>query len=329
MRMNRIKVSGASAVYHCIARVVAGQRLLGEVEQEVLRRQLWRVAGFSGAEVLSYCILSNHLHVLVRVPFLEGEALSRAEILRRYAILYGDGDAPEMPDTAVLAAIFEDPESEKSIFWENRLRTRMNDVSEFMKTLKQRFTIWYNHTHGRFGTLWSERFKSMLIEDHPPTLAVVAAYIDLNPVRAGIVEDPADYRFSGYGEAMGGQAEAQRGLASVVGQKEWAAAATDYRLVLFGKGADGRIGEQACIPREKVLEVLGQGGKVPVAQALRCRMRFFSDGVVLGSSAFVLEMASRFGSAARRKRRSSPTSLPIEQSTSLVILRRPRGRAYD
>ena len=56
------------------------------------------------------------------------------------------------------------------------------DVSIFMKELKQRFSIQYNRTHGRFGTLWAERFRSVLIEGRPLALQTVAAYIDLTSI---------------------------------------------------------------------------------------------------------------------------------------------------
>ena len=49
----------------------------------------------------------------------------------------------------------------------------------------------------------------------------MAAYIDLNPVRAGMVEDPADYRWSGYAEAMAGKARSRRGLGRIIGQMAW------------------------------------------------------------------------------------------------------------
>ena len=88
----------------------------------------------------------------------------------------------------------------------------MWDVSVFMKLLKQRFTQWFNQQWGRKGTLWEERFKSVLVEGAGEVLATMAAYIDLNPVRAGIVKDPADYRWCGYAEATAGSRRAQRGL---------------------------------------------------------------------------------------------------------------------
>ena len=84
-----------------------------------------------------------------------------------------------------------------------RFTKRMHNLSEFMKTLLQRFTRWFNRTHHRTGTLWEDRFKSVIVEGGTAA-RTMAAYIDLNPVRAGMVEDPADYRWSSYGEAVGG-----------------------------------------------------------------------------------------------------------------------------
>lgn len=304
MRQARMKVEGMTGVYHCITRTVAGERLLDAGSKEVLRKMLWQVAGFCGVEVLSYCLMSNHFHVLVRVPE-QGEEVSREELLRRYRILYAAGHSPTHPEPGVLAAIFDTGEPEEVARWEDRLRRRMGDVSEFMKTLKQRFSVWYNKSHGRFGTLWAERFKSVIVEDDPVSLKVVAAYIDLNPVRAGLVEDPADYRWSGYGEAMGGKSRAQAGLTAVVGGREWSSAGDEYRMVLFGKGGNARV-DEGMIPREKVVEVLSAGGRVPRASLLRCRVRYFSDGAVLGSQEFVsaigagLQRRSRAGARRRR-----------------------------
>ena len=70
---------------------------------------------------------------------------------------------------------------------------RMYDLSEFMKGVQQRFTRWFNRVHERTGTLWEQRFKSVIVEGGTAA-RVMAAYIDLNPVRAGMVADPADSR---------------------------------------------------------------------------------------------------------------------------------------
>ena len=84
-----------------------------------------------------------------------------------------------------------------------RFTYRMHNLSEFMKTLLQRFTRWFNRTHQRTGTLWEERYKSVIVESGIAA-RTMAACIDLNPVRAGMNSDPAEYRWSSYGEAVGG-----------------------------------------------------------------------------------------------------------------------------
>ena len=97
-----------------------------------------------------------------------------------------------------------------------RVLARMWDMSAFMKLLKQRFTQWYNRRQGRKGTLWEERFKSVLVDGAGDVLATMAAYIDLNPVRAGLVEDPKDYRWCGYAEAVAGGRAARAGIQLVM-----------------------------------------------------------------------------------------------------------------
>jgi putative transposase len=134
-----------------------------------------------------------------------------------------------------------------------RLMRRMNDLSEFMHELKQRFTEWYNATHGRKGggTFWSDRFKSVLVEGRCKPLSTVAAYIDLNPVRAGMVEDPKDYRWCGYAAGLSGVGLARDGIREVVRQflavynkhESQVSVMGMYRVILFGKLDKGRPGK--------------------------------------------------------------------------------------
>ena len=60
-----------------------------------------------------------------------------------------------------------------------------------------------------------------MVEEEERALRTMAAYTDLNPVRAEMVSDPADYRWSGYAEAMAGKARARRGLVRIMGQIAW------------------------------------------------------------------------------------------------------------
>jgi REP element-mobilizing transposase RayT len=291
MRKARIKVAHLTAVYHCISRIVGEEYLLDDGCKETFRCYMWQQADFAGLQILTYCLMTNHIHILLRV--LAPSEISDTELIERVQALYG----PEARETLRLR---EDLERRGKIprKTRERLLKRMGDVSAFMKELKQRFSRWYNQSHKRFGTLWAERFKSVLVEDESEALRTVAAYIDLNPSRAGF-GDPKDYRFSGYGEALGGDARARAGLLKVMGAADWAKGAAEYRIRLYVEG--GKAGESGKVvfDRAEILKVVRAGGVIGCGEALRLRIRYFGDGLVLGSEAYVngifQEFRSHFG----------------------------------
>jgi hypothetical protein len=167
---------------------------------------------------------------------------------------------------------------------------RMWDLSQFMKTLKQRFTSWFNRQHGRRGTLWEERFKSILVEDGHAA-RTMAAYIDLNPVRAGMVDDPKDYRWCSYGEAVAGKKRSREGLQRVMFEAgaetsavelaaeeliSWRKASHHYRQILY-----------LALNRDDAHPEPGEAPPLSEAEALLCRMRAMIDGMALGTGPFV------------------------------------------
>ena len=74
--------------------------------------------------------------------------------------------------------------------WRERQMRRMYSLSDVMGCVKQRFTRWHNAKTARRGTIWEERLESMVVEEEERALRTMAAYIDLNPVRAGIGGGP-------------------------------------------------------------------------------------------------------------------------------------------
>jgi hypothetical protein len=203
----------------------------------------------------------------------------------------------------------------------------MHDLSEFMKGLLQRFTSWFNRTHDRTGRLWEQRFKSVLVEEGVAAKAM-AAYIDLNPVRAGIVEDPADYRWSSYAEALAGGKKARAGLVralrvrdselredSAAGEEDgsfasekkriakgagrWAQGGygKSYRTLLLGKGVEKKIearvvrkGMSVAKAEQELASLAGRSADVSISKMIRHRVRYFSDGVAVGGRDFVDEV---------------------------------------
>jgi len=247
---------------------------------------IWQVADFCGVEVLTYCIMSNHFHVLIQVPCVD--SVSDAELLRRFKVLYPKPTKYQVTSFAEIERLLRAGGDDASDV-RQKLLARMGDLSEFMKTVKQRFSIWYNRHHNRYGTLWADRFKSVLVEGEGNPLQTMAAYIDLNPVRAGVVDDPKDYRFCGYAEAVAGVVEAKKGLIHIWsdrGAKRVNSALRMHRMLIFGKHAS--TPGLSEMTRERALKVLDQeDGELPKSVMLRCRVRYFTDGAILGSAEFV------------------------------------------
>lgn len=302
MRIRRLKAPTAHPVayYHCISRVVNRDFVLGSTEKERFIQIMREYEAFCGVRVLTYCILSNHFHILLEVPKRPDALPEAGKILRKMGQLSGTAMSAERARQQL--EVFRqagDVAGEKAFL--ERICALMWDVSCFMKLLKQRFSQWFNRMHDRKGTLWEERFRSVLLEGAGDVLTTIAAYIDLNPVRAGLVEDPKDYRWCGYGEAMGGGVLAIEGLCAVItGGDEVrdrgtpsTEALAEYRVRLFGQGeeregtsVEGRPLRKG-FSRETVLEVVKAGGKLSLPEYLRLRVRYFTDGGVLGTRGFV------------------------------------------
>ncbi len=299
-------------VMHVVDRVVGRQKLLGTEEKEYFRRLMRRLARFTGLEVITWACLDNHWHLLLRIPNeVEGAALraelSEEALLERMERAFSPEYIEETKRRLVQFRREGKPEIAESIL--RRLREQTFDVSMFMHMLKRRFSAWYNKRHGREGTLWQGRYKSVLVEDEEDVVLRMAAYIDLNAVRAGLVKDPKDYRWCGYAEAVSGSPEARNGIASVVrdttGEESvcWEEASAVYRDWLFDAGVEVRDGEgnltRRGVSAEEIEAVRAAGGKLSAAQLLHCRVRYFTDGVAIGSKAFVESVfqahRSRFG----------------------------------
>ncbi|MDP3849660.1 MAG: transposase [Luteolibacter sp.] len=314
------------AIYHCISRAVDKRFAFEGKDKEQFRTYMRMYENFSGCRVLSYCLMSNHIHLLLEVPPMPRSGFSDEQLVARIRAIYNDAQVAEVAKELIEA---------RKVVAEGRVRDgeayvleiherftyRMHDLSEFMKGLMQRFTQWYNRSHERRGNLWEETFKSVVVEDGVAS-RTVAAYIDLNPVRAGIVEDPADYRWSSYGEATGGGGmgkgkKARAGLVrAIMADKGWEAhechwagrVSREYRM-LFLQQAEERA-EETINPQGELetkmlrkgmnpvqataqLERLESRRDVALAQVLRWRVRYFTDGAVIGSRGFVDDLFSR------------------------------------
>jgi putative transposase len=79
-------------------------------------------------------------------------------------------------------------------------------IPQLMQSVGRRYVRKFNVRHGRTGTLWEGRYRSTVIQPEPYLLPCMV-YLDLNPVRAGIVAEPGDYPWSSYRHYTGGHAD--------------------------------------------------------------------------------------------------------------------------
>jgi putative transposase len=307
MRRARLKVAEDREVgyYHCLSRVVERRFILEEVEKEHFVALMRECEAFCEVAVLTYCVMSNHFHILVEVPRRPEKLPGAEEMVAKLRRLSGHQNVGAVEQRCQMYREAKDEAGEAAYL--GGFHARMWDVSGFMKLLKQRFTQWYN---GRTG------------------------YIDLNPVRAGMVRDPKDYRWSGYGEAMAGRRRAQEGLRKVAGALRhgvtgsFGEALEVYRMHLYTAGseegesldAEGRA-VRGALSREAVTEVMKQKGRVPMASFLRCRVRYFCDGAVLGSKDFVEGLFRQYRDRFGPNRRSGARRLKGLAGEGLYALR--------
>ncbi|MEO0415019.1 MAG: transposase [Verrucomicrobiota bacterium] len=318
MRQLRIIPEGKFRV-HTVTRTVNRQFFFGDKEKTVILKILRNLERALDVKVLGYVLMSNHTHLLLEVPDRETlTPLTEESLFEKFSHLY-DGayllDLRQQFDRAR-------KQSRKPETLQKRINEilapfeeRRGNLSLFMKEFKQRITLYINKKNDRTGTLWEGRFKSVLIGDDELSLMTVAAYIDLNPVRAGLVKRPEDYRWCSYSEALAGGEKAQLGLQSMMVeglrdnrfQNDWKQTQARYRQFLFEEGeeiaGDPDVGqkERKGMTCESVNAVIEAKGEVSISQQLRHKVRYFTDGAMIGTEAYINDMFEKHSEAFKRQ----------------------------
>ena len=307
MRRPRVKVDG-EGFYHVVSRIGGRRFLIDETEKGILLGMIRGAAAFSGVEVYTYAVMSNHFHLLVRVP--RRREVSDKELEQRMLALYGPGKFNKIQEKwARWTRRHQESrvEDEKA-----RMRKRMFDLSQFCKTFKEAYTQDYNKRHDNTGTIWEGRFKSILLEGSFRALTTVAGYMHLNPVRAAIVERPEEAKWTGYGAGCHGDALARAGLqglaARVYGTKPsettWERARAVCAEAIGGKlpAPDGAVSGT-----DDVIETDAKGRPVRAGSLkalLARRSAGFVQGLALGGDRFLKRVAGSLPKRVRRRAES-------------------------
>jgi len=284
-RIARIKVKGEPAVYHVMSRTALDGFVMEDVEKDFLLNLIRRLSRLYFAEIIGFCLMGNHFHLLCRMHL--GSEYTDKQIKKRYKDFFKgneDNKDRELTDGQV-----------------DYFRAKWEDLSEFIRDAKQGFSRFYNKRHNRRGFFWSERFKSVIV-DNGDTLINCLAYIDLNPFRAGIVEKPEEYRWSSIGYHVQRNNEDQF-LSLDLGLKEFghknpSERLRHYRRFLYEKGGIVDIEKE----REREFEL-------NKFDRFQYRTRYFIDSGILGSKEFVERMYQQFKHIFSSKHEKRPKAI--------------------
>jgi len=323
MRTRRMKVpEGQDGIYHCHSRAVDGQYIFDSRGKAEFLRRMWRVAEFLSIQILAYSVMDNHFHQMVLAP---GRVeLTNEQLLERLRVYYGERSPKYTQFRKAVAKGDKSPDMLRTQYmW------RMGNISEFEKSLKQGFSTWYNNLQERRGTLWMERFGSTIAEDDPIATIPMAAYIDLNAVRAGIVDDPKDYLHCGYAAALAGKESCREGIKRIMQMDSWQEASRQYRIYLMQQGHMEVPGKAGTVRRDLLLKTLKAEGQLPVHQLLRLKVRYFTHGLVLGSEKYVEEFFQQYRSHFGERRKTGARPIKAIPNSGLHVLRDLRKSVFS
>jgi putative transposase len=303
-RIPRMVIDDKTTVYHVMSRSALDGFPLGDIEKDFMLDLIRRYAALYFVEILGFCLMGNHFHILVKT--LPEYKFSDQDIKRRYVSFYGD------------ERVFADGIVPS-------LREKLSNLSEFVREIKVGFARYYNKRHNRRGYFWGDRFKSVIV-DRGETLVNCLAYIDLNPLRAGIVSRPEDYRWNSLGYHVQTN-NRDNFLSTDFGLKEFNVESEKerirrYRRYVYEAGAINR-------PEEGKTKVIGnrilekerkREFELNRNDRFRYRTRYFTDSGVIGSKEFVSKTYMRFKHHFNSKNEKKPK--PVEGLSGVYSLKR-------
>jgi putative transposase len=303
-RTSRLIISDEKAVYHVMSRTALDGFPLEDVEKDFMLDLIKRFSALYFTEILGFCLMGNHFHLLVKM--VPEHRFTDDQIKKRFEAFYGD--SREFAEGHIP-------------YW----REKLSSLSEFIREIKVGFARYYNRRHNRRGYFWGDRFKSVIV-DKGETLINCLAYIDLNPVRAGLVDRPEEYRWNSIGYHL--QAKNKDRFLStdfgleefnVRGQKE---RIRRYRRYLYEAGAIDRPDKMQAevIDPKVVAKERKKDFEISRINRFRYRTRYFTDSGIIGSKEFVAENYQRFKHLFYSKHEKKPK--PIKGLEGMYSLKR-------
>lgn len=190
--------------YHVVSRCVRRAYLCGEDAysgRSFEHRRGWiearirQLAAVFAIDVAAYAVMSNHYHIIVRIDRARALAWSDDEVLRRWTQLFAGPLLVQRYLAEATRAQMSAAESARVSLWAAEYRERLADLSWYMRVLNEGIARQANAEDGVKGRFWEGRFKSQALLDEQALLSAMA-YVDLNPIRAGMADTPEESTYT-------------------------------------------------------------------------------------------------------------------------------------
>jgi len=312
MYKNRVKVAldrlneeHHGAKYMVTNRVIGGSFIFGDKEKQHFLNLMFEGQKRHAYRIIDYVLLENHYHCILEIP--PPEEMTRETVLEKWRTFKKNPEAVD-PGDLVLDAFKE----------------KIHNLSFVVGNFEQRFVQWYNLRKGRLGSLFN-RFDSVIIGDGHALIALMA-YITLNPVRAGIIVDPAEYHWCGYAQRLGKGQLIEHDIDLVkyvhrslqlppqimkLPQKRQLQLLWKYFRIRLLRAkpkdfhaGDGKVNGKYCCDRTMAdkLEENGKSLELSLADHFMLKVRFATKGIAIGSESFIEDTLSTCGRVLGYKR---------------------------
>ncbi len=290
-RIGRLKYPENDAWYHLYSRVAAFRGEYPLSEAVPMRRLLQTIEHYSAiyfCEAAAFCIMGSHYHLVCKFDVLR--PVSREELRARTRLMYPSRASQLQID------LWSDEQ------WEH-YRQRLFDVSEYMRNIQSTFARWYNHTYQRRGRFWADRFKSVYLEDQRAVLDCML-YVDLNPIRAGMVHRPEEWQGSSVALREIGKDDWLLPLTDFVDQPTEKKAMIEYRERLYYRGFVQTREGHATISENVLDAEIARG--FTTRGLYRKHLGYFVNGLVIGTEGFIRDQLAQMREEGRYLRRKNP-----------------------
>ena len=186
--------------YHCVSRCVRRAFLCGvdpntgkdlSHRKAFIEKLMFTLARAFAFDICAYAVMSNHYHVVLHMDRARAQRWSFGEVIQRWHQIFRGNPLSQryLKDEVLSEAELESLEVQAEVW-----RSRLVDLSWYMRVLNERVARQANLEDECSGRFWDKRYSSQALLDEPALLGCMT-YVDLNPVRAGIASTPeaSDY----------------------------------------------------------------------------------------------------------------------------------------